>query len=36
MMIVKDYFLGKYEDSPPYDEFMLQRYKDKKLSKLNV
>ena len=29
MMIVKDYFVEKYEDCPFYGEIMLQQYKDK-------
>ena len=36
MMIVRDYFIEKYEDCPFYDEIMLQQHKDKKLSILNV
>ena len=41
MMIVRDYFVEKYEACPLYDEISLQqislqRHKDKKLSKLNV
>ena len=29
MMIVRDYFVEKYEDCPFYGEIMLQQYKDK-------
>ena len=36
MMIVRDYFVENYANCPFYDEIMLQRHKDKKLSKLNV
>ena len=36
MMIVRDYFVENYVDCPFYDEIIvLQRHKDKKLSKLN-
>ena len=36
MMIVRHYSVEKCEDCPFYGEIVLQRYKDKKLGKLNV
>ena len=35
MMIVRDYFVENYVDCPFYNEIVLKRRKDKKLSKLN-
>ena len=35
MMIVRNYFVENYVDCPFYNEIVLKRRKDKKLSKLN-